>query len=214
MSAQIYLLIFVLVMSIAAILSIFVTYHVLQEEYKKKIKLDISLEQMIVSERRIEEFLREHGLKPGESIEVIADALNVIDGGEESELSGRARLSRPDANGRMKVVFKTGLSKEERLFDFAHECGHRINQDPTPATRPEGYNKAEIEQLADYVGAALLMPLDIVYSYLTEHNYSSSSRRKKAALIRNLCVRHGVNEVIALRRVKEIYAIKNSQYKK
>ncbi len=109
---------------------------------------------------------------------------------------------------RIDVFFKDGLSEAERTFDFAHECGHRINHDPTPQTRPDGYNKPERDQLADYVGAALLMPIETVYSYLIENNYKEASVTKKGALIRELCAKHGVSEMIALRRVKEVYILK------
>lgn len=214
MSAQIYLSILSVVISVTALISAFVSYYTMKKEYTKKIKLDITVEQMLLSEEKISEFLRKNELKPGESIQTIAKALNVVEGGVENALSGRARLSEPDADGKMVVVFKNGLSKEERLFDFAHECGHRINLDPTPATRPEGYNKSEVEQLADYVGAALLMPLDSVYNYLTEKDYKNCSRRKRMALIRDLCAKYGVSEMIALRRVKEVYVIKQSKLSK
>ncbi len=210
MSAQVYLLILGVVISVTAVVSLFVTYYTIKKEYKKKIKLDISVEQMLLSEKRIADFLQKHGLEPGTSIQNIAEALHVVEGGVENELSGRARLSEPDADGKMTVIFKSGLSEKERLFDFAHECGHRINRDPTPATRPEGSNKSEIEQLADYVAAALLMPLESVDRYLTEHDYENSSRRKKVILIRDLCKKYGVSEMIALRRVKEVYVIKQS----
>lgn len=210
MSSQVYLLILSVTISFTVLISAFVTYRTMKKEYRKRIELDISVEQMLLSEKKIAAFLKNSKLKPGESIHVIAKALNVVEGGVENNLSDRARLNNPDSSGKMVVVFKSGSSKEERLFDFAHECGHRINLDPTPATRPKGYNKSEIEQLADYVGAALLMPLDDVYDYLVEHDYRNGSRRKKVALIRNLCAQYGVSEMIALRRVKEVYVIKQS----
>jgi len=214
MGANFYLTVFGVVFSITAIVSAFVTYSTMTRIYKKKIKLDISPEQMRISEEKIASFLQKNNLEPGESIRTIAKALNIVEGEVKSEISGRARLSEPDASGKMVVFFKSGLSEEERMFDFAHECGHRINHDPTPATRPEGYNKSEVEQLADYVGAALLMPIDSVYKYLTLYDYKNSSPRKRVALIRKLCSMYGVSEMIALRRVKEVYILKQFEINK
>lgn len=213
MNAQLYLTILIVVSFVTLVVSVVITYRVKTKEYKHKIKLDISVDQMLLSENRISEFLSENKLKSDASIRDIAKALNVVEGGIENEINGRARLNDPDIEGKMLVVFKNDSSVEERLFDFAHECGHRINKDPTPATRPEGYNKPEIEQLADYVGAALLMPIDSVYRYVSEHNYENSSRREKMKLIQNLCTRYSVSRIIAIRRVKEVYAVKRAQGK-
>lgn len=209
--AKFYLTVVTVVLSITAIISTVVTYKTMTKIYSKKAELDISYEQMKILEKRISNFLIENNLKPGEPIQTIAKALNVVEGGVKDEISGRAWLSEPDSDGRMIVVFKKGLSKEEMIFDFAHECGHRINHDPTPATRPEGYNKSEVEQLADYVGAALLMPVDSVYNNLQSSNYINSSSRKRVKIIRKLCSIYGVSEMIALRRIKEVYLLKHSE---
>lgn len=211
MGVQFYLTAFSVMLSITAIISSVVTYRTMTRAYSKKVKLDISPEQMRMSEERIADFLEKNNLEPGESIQTIAKALNIVEGGVKDEISGRAWLSEPDADGKMVVVFKNGLSEEERRFDFAHECGHRINHDPTPATRPEGYNKSEVEQLADYVAAALLMPVDSVYDYLMMHNYKNSSSRKRVVLVRKLCSKYGVSEMIALRRVNEVYILKQGE---
>lgn len=211
MSGQVYLIIVGLVIFCTVLVSALISFRTITAEYRRKIKLDISVEQMIESENRIAQFFKKNNIQPGDSIQTIANALNIIDGGTNNNIPGRAQLSDPNADGKMVVVFKSGSDPKERLFDFAHECGHRINQDPTPATRPEGCNKAEVEQLADYVAAALLMPLDSVYNYLSNHHYADVSNRKKAILIRKLCKKYEVTEMIALRRVKEVYVIKQSQ---
>ncbi len=184
------------------------SYRRFKAEYEAELDMDISLEQMLASEDRIRAFLNENHIRPGAPIQDIATALHIADGGVESGLEGRARLSTPDADGKMLVKFRRGLSKEEMRFDFAHECGHRINKDPIPATRPDGCGKPEIEQLADYAGAALLMPLEKVYADLEGAQYRGSGPRKRIKIIQKLCAEYGVNRMIALRRVKEVYAIK------
>ncbi|MBQ8639242.1 MAG: ImmA/IrrE family metallo-endopeptidase [Lachnospiraceae bacterium] len=155
----------------------------------------------------IAEFLKRNQIKAGDPIDVIAKALNVKPGGADGDISGQARLSKPDQSGSMTVTFRKGLMPQERLFAFAHECAHLINQDQAPAARSEGRNKPMAEQRADYTAAALLMPADHVYEYLNENHYRDTTARKRVALIGKLCKRYGVSDVIALRRVKEVYAL-------
>lgn len=74
--------------------------------------------------------------------------------------------------------------------------------------RPIGYNKPQVEQLADYIAAALLLPLDSVFDFLMENNYKELSARKKVLLVHQLCKRYEVTKMIVLRRIKEVFAIK------
>ena len=83
-----------------------------------------------------------------------------------------------------------------------------INGDSAPLTRPLGRNKPMIEQLADYTAAALLMPLDEVYDYLEKNGYQKATKRRKIELVCKLCKTYEVTEMIAVRRIKEVYAIK------
>ena len=213
LSAQTYLSFFVVVSLIAVFISSVRSYRATRRkliQIKQKLESDISVAQMMQSEQRISEFLKTNRLQPGVSIQIIADKPNIVEGGVQEDLTDRAWLSGPNENGKMTVAFKKGLSEEDYHFDFAHECGHLINGDPTPATRPEGYNKPQAEQLADYTGAALLMPFNKVCDFLDEHDYEKSSRRQKQILIRELCDKYKVTEIIALRRIKEVYTIKQA----
>lgn len=210
MSGQVYLLVFGIGVVPAAIACTVASYYVMKKKFERELRSDISVEQMVLSEERVAKFLRENQIKPGESIHVIAKALNVVEGNKTDGIKDRATLSEPNTKGEMTVSFRQDQSGEELLFDFAHECGHLINKDPAPATRPEGHSKSETEQLADYVGAALLMPLESVYDYLTENDYIGASSRQQIKLIQTLCRRYGVNRMIALRRVKEVYAVKQT----
>ncbi|HBA49326.1 MAG TPA: hypothetical protein DCZ91_16340 [Lachnospiraceae bacterium] len=110
----------------------------------------------------------------------------------------------------MVVTFRKGLSKQERTFAFAHECGHIINEDDAPIDRPDGKHKSETEQTADYVAAALLMPIDDVYAYLIENRYQDTTPQKRVRLMKALCKRYGVSEVIALRRIREVSVLKSA----
>lgn len=73
-------------------------------------------------------------------------------------------------------------------------------------------NKPKVEQLADYTAVALLMPLNQVYQYLELNNYQSASKGKKKKLVRELCEVYEVSEIIAIRKIKEVYAIQQKSF--
>lgn len=208
MNMQIYLTLFGAVIFLAGFVCAFFIYHEYKHEYKKTIKPDIDLEQMKTSEKNISQFLQEHQLKPDTNIWKIAEVLKVNEGGEDSSIDDDARLSKPDENGNMVVTFRAGLNPEQKIFNFAHECAHLINKDDVPVTRPAGSHKAPIEQLADYTAAALLMPLEDVFHYLESNNYKTLSSRNRMKILRYLCKKYEVSEIIALRRIQEVYKIK------
>ena len=208
MSAEIYLTVFTTVTALVSIVSFLAARSAISKEISSRVKLDVTLDQMREHEQKVKIFLDEHNISAGTDIHVIAQTLNVTKGGEEPGLKSLAHLSDPDENGRMVVTFQPGLSPEATLFALAHECAHLVNKDSTPADRPHGYNKPQIEQLADYTAAALLMPLDAVYTFLTQGSYKRQSPRKRMVMVRQLCKTYGVDEIIVLRRIQEVYDLK------
>ena len=153
-------------------------------------------------------FLAENNLKPGASIWRVAQALKVIDVGTVDDINSRARIYEPGPNGSATVVHSRGIPDNERLCDFAHELGHRINGDPLPADRPHGYNKPKMDQLADYTGAALLMPLEQIFEVLVQNDYESASERKRMSIVRKLSKKYHVSEITTIRRVNEVRKLK------
>lgn len=208
MTVQTYIVVALSVIIIVTIISAIVTYSVKSDEYKKMIKLDVSIDKMREAEARIEQFYKENKLKKGTEILEVAKVFKVEKGGTEEGLKEQAILKECEKTGNKVVVFKADLSEKEKSFAFAHEVAHLLNGDEVPATRPSGRNKSEIEQLADYTAAALLMPLDAVYNCLEKKNYSKISVNKKTKVIRELCSEYRVSEVIVMRRIKEVYALK------
>lgn len=211
MSSQLYLVMFILVFAIVSIVSFKMTFEIKKKEFRKKIKLDVTKEQMLKSEEMIKEFLTQNNIEPNNCIPEIAKILKVEDEGIETELEEQACLKPYGTDGKKVVIFKKGLSKQEKTFAYVHEIAHLLNGDTIPATRPSGYNKSEIEQLADYTAAALLMPLEEVYDYLEISNYKKCSAKKRTVIIHDLCKAYNVTEIIALRRVKEVYVLKASE---
>ncbi len=61
-----------------------------------------------------------------------------------------------------------------------------------------------------YVAAALLMPLDSVYTYLEENHFRTASPRMRIKITKNLCKTYGVDEIVALRRIREVYMVKEA----
>lgn len=210
MRPALYLIIMFVICIVTFIISFLVNQRRLKEELTVAVKQDISIIQMKNAEEKVSYFLSKNGIHPGESISIIGRALNVYEGDEDDRISSQAHLSSPDENGAMVVTFRKGLSKQERTFAFAHECGHIINEDDAPIDRPDGKHKSETEQTADYVAAALLMPLDDIYAYLIENKYQDTTPQNRVRLTKVLCKRYGVSKVIALRRIREVYVLKFS----
>lgn len=115
LSAQTYLSFFVVVSLIAVFISSVRSYRATRRkliQIKQKLESDISVAQMMQSEQRISEFLKTNRLQPGVSIQIIADKLNIVEGGVQEDLTDRAWLSGPNENGKMTVVFKKVLVKK------------------------------------------------------------------------------------------------------
>lgn len=210
MSAHIYIITMSIVVLLVTVLSAIISLNVRKKEFDKNIKVDISIEQMRELEQNINKFYAKNNLLNNHSIMEIAKVLKVECGGSESNLQSQAYV-KEIKTGEKVVVFRQGLSDEEKRFAFAHEIGHLLNGDTIPATRPYGRNKAYVEQLADYTGAALLMPENEVYKYLQDNNYAKGSSKKRIRIVKDLCKEYSVSEMIVLRRIKEIQMLKQEK---
>ena len=205
MSAQLYTFLVVGISLIVFWVSFCAYFDSAKKKYQKMLKSDITRDQMIIQEEKIRNFLDINNLKPGTDIHEIAKHLNIVDGGVDTEQQERAKLTES-----MVVYFKDGESIEDQRFGFAHECGHRLDEDPVPATRQYGFNKSEMEQLADYTGAALLMPIDAVYCYLEDCQYKTLKQYKRIEKVKELSSRYKVSKIHVIRRIQEVYLIKGN----
>ena len=209
MTATFYGVIMGTVISISFLISLIVSRHIIKNEFSPSaIKIDISIEKMTDLENEISSFFATNNIIPGASIQIIAEKLSIEKGDVIKGQEDQAYLNKPNGSGKMVVTFTDGLTQEEMTFAFAHECAHQLNHDEVPIGRPVGRGKPEIEQFADYTAAALLMPIDDVYSRLIESNYKGISTRKKAAFIKKLCKVYHVSEIIVIRRIREVYSVK------
>lgn len=213
MDSSSYLTVLTIVAGLSSVLSLIASPPILKKYCAEQIKIDVSVRQMRKAEDRIANFLAKNNLSSNSSIDHIAHTLRIVDGEIASDGSSGARLCTPDKNGNLTVSFRRGLSKEDRLFNLAHECAHQINGDEPPNTRPIGRNKSKVEQIADYTAAALMMPISEVHDFLTLNDYASADKNKRYALIKKLCKTYSVSEIIALRRVHEINELKNMKMK-
>lgn len=207
MSVQLYLGAIGVTVIVVFLLSM-LSYRGFRNDFNEKVKSDITLKEMQTLEQRIKQFMNEYNLHDNADVFQIAEVLNVRQGGNEKGLCTQACLKNGNRSGEKIVVFKEGLSEKERHFVFAHELAHLLNGDTIPVTRPNGRNKARIEQLADYTAAALLMPMDEMYDSLKKCNYLTLSGRQRTIIIKKFCQKYNVTEIIALRRVKEVFALK------
>lgn len=212
MTVQIYLLITIPIIVSVSIFFFVNAYKIKKKEYASLLKMDIDMKEMVESERRIENFIKDNNLNTP-SIEDIAKVLNVEAGGTEQGLSDQAYIAQGSAKGKNIVIFKPGLSDVEKNFVFAHELAHIINKDRMPATRPEGHNKDFIEQRADYTASAMLMPINEVADFLQKQKYSELPPKKRVSLIKNLCRKYNVAEVNVLRRIREVQELEKNGFK-
>lgn len=188
-----------------------ISYRQIKKDYSKTVKIDITREQMLILEKKVTDFYKENNLNPDGNIERITELLKLKVGKDDENLEHQAKTQLPDEDGYREVTINPWLSQQERTFVIAHECAHLINGDDMINTRPQGHNKPICEQLADYTAAALLMPLEDVYEYLEKINYQKLTASKRVKVITQLSVRYEVEPVVALRRVKEVYIIKQNR---
>lgn len=209
MSANTYVIVVsIIIISVTVLFSI-ITFRVIKKELKKSIKADISINQMENLEQKINELLCENNLMSKYSIEEVAKVLNVECDKNEANFQKQAFVREDKDTGKKIIIFKRGLSEEEKRFAFVHELGHIINGDTMPATRPLGKNKDYREQLADYTAAALLMPKNEVYKYLQDNNYSTGSSKNRVRIVKKLRKQYNVSEMMVLRRIQEIQILEN-----
>lgn len=209
MNAQVYIVTIGFVGVVSAAVAVVVSYRTMRESYRSLLTPDITVEQMAQSEEQVREFFQRCELSPGADINEIAKKLDVVPASGFVNIIGAKARMEEDSAGRARVDFKRGQNRQELKFDLAHECGHRIRHDPLPATKPDGHTESEVEQLADYVGIALLMPIDEIFTYLKGHNYKKVSSKQQMKLLYDLCKQYDVDRVTALRRIQEVYAVKD-----
>lgn len=210
MSVGIYILVVsIVIISVIVSFSI-ITFKIMKEELNTNIKVDISIDQMKELEKKINKLRYQNNLMKDYCIEDVARVLNVECDKNEVDLQSQAFVREDKDSGKKIIIFRRGLSDEEKRFVFAHELGHIINGDTMPATRPSGKNKDYREQLADYTAAALLMPENEVYTYLQDNNYLKGSSKNKVKIVKRLGKQYNVNEMIVLRRIQEIQMLKEN----
>lgn len=215
MEGNVYLIVFGFVFLVSSMLSVIIAKRIIRDDLDElfnSVKLDISESQMEQSERNISCFYSDNNLTCDCSIWEIAEILNVKQGDDVSGLAEQAQVSSPDEDGFIVVTFREGLPQEKKNFTFAHECAHIINKDPLPNARLDGKNKPISEQLADYTAAAILMPKEKVYPYLKKNNYDKLSARRRVMIVNKLCREYEVSQIIALRRIKEIYELEKNGF--
>lgn len=207
MSSQFYLIAAGTVLMVSFIMSLLFSRS-LFSSLRSELSPDIEVDQMRILEAKIADFIKSANLNDDAAFKDIVKALNVIDCGVGVDIKGRARVYDADPNGFRRVFHNSSVPQEEWTFDLAHECGHLINGDPLPTDRPDGYHKSIIEQMADYTAAAILMPINPVYDFLSRNEYFSATAQERKNIAMTLSKRYEVDDVLVVRRIKEICLLK------
>lgn len=213
MNPQLYLTIFLLTGVLVVFGAVFSSRKYYKKLCKEALEVDLDVGDMIKIEQTIQQNTnipkRKNGENTQEYIWAVANNLKIQNGGT-APIVDQAELNEKK-DGTYQVVFQRGLSKEKCVFALAHECGHILNEDPSPSTRPDSINKPKMEQLADYAGAAILLPKKDMESFLMRNNYQSSTARQKEELIKLLSKTYGVSIPVVLRRIEEVLLINSSE---
>ena len=92
MTLQIYLLITIPIILFVPLLISRKAYKLKKKEYASLLEMDITLEEMEDSEKRIENFIKDNKLKEPSSIEEFSKILNVEAGGTEQGLKSQLQV--------------------------------------------------------------------------------------------------------------------------
>lgn len=209
MSSQFYLVVAGTVLIVSFIVSVLFSRN-LASTLQSELSPDIAVDEMKTLEARIEQFMKSVNLHDNAAFEDIVHALKVIDCGVGDNIEGRARVYDIAPDGFRRVYHNSSVPQEEWKFDLAHECGHLINGDPLPTDRPDGYHKSIVEQKADYTAAAILMPINPVYDFLSSRGYFSATAQERKDLAITLSKLYNVDDILVVRRIKEICLLKET----
>ena len=203
MNIQVYLIVMSVCFLGAIIFTCVFSRNAYKEFYSSQLKFDIGFNEMIEGENRLKDFLQNNNINiNGNVVQSVAQKLEVEIGGSSDTIKNNAELTTVD--NKKIVILKSGLNEQEKLFCLAHECAHLINGDPVPQTRPDRKDKDIIEQKADYLAAAMIMPRERVRKFLVEHDYENVSASKKMKLIDQMCKDYNVTDVVVMRRIREV----------
>lgn len=211
MSAGIYLIIFGGVILIAFAFSLYAYKVIYAQKLQSEIQIDITEQQMHEIEDKIQKIKDENGFDDDTDIYTFAKSQNVYEGIEKPMTNSKACIESENNTDRKIVDYSIGMSKEDKIFAFAHECGHVINDDHIPNKQHKGHGKPEEEQLADYVAAALLLPRRKMENYILKSNFYGVNTKEKMKIIRMISQRHCVTVTAVIKRIKEIRALNNSR---
>ena len=203
MNIQTYLIVISICFLVAILFTCVFSRNIYKEFYTSQLKFDIGFNEMVEGESRLKDFLQNNNINiDGNVVQSVAQKLEIEIGGISDTIKNNAELTIVD-NKRI-VILKTGLNEQEKLFCLAHECAHLINGDPVPQTRPDGKDKDSIEQKADYLAAAMIMPREKVHKFLLEHGYQNVSANRKVKLIDQMCKEYNATDIVVMRRIREV----------
>ncbi|MCH5261423.1 MAG: ImmA/IrrE family metallo-endopeptidase [Lachnospiraceae bacterium] len=208
MSIQVYLVVIFICFLGGPIFVGIMGRNVYRQYYSAQMKFDIDFDEMAEAEQRLRDFMQDNNIAISDNvIDDVAQKLEVITGGVSNTIQNNAELIIID--GKKAVILKDSLNAQERTFCFAHECAHLIYGDPVPQTRPEGRDKDIIEQKADYLAAAMILPREIVCKFLADNNYDGLSSSKRVKLIDRMSKKYNVKDVVLMRRIQEVKALES-----
>lgn len=207
MNANIYLGLFAGVVVCFSLLSFIMFKKTYMERVRNDIQINITKDQMLQIENKLSKLKEDNNFNDDTDIYKIGQALNVYEGREKPFLGGRAHIESEEGTNRKIVDYSTRLSKEDRFYFFAHECGHVLNNDIIPNEKGYGRGETQEEHLADYVAEALLMPRNKLQTFMKQSDFYNLSAKKQRQIITSLCRTYCVSEITAIKRIREMQVL-------
>lgn len=138
MNADTYLTVAVITMTATALSSLIFSYVKIKKGLQKEIHSDMPINDKILTEEKVTDFLKSNGLQPGVKIETVAEKLNIaIDNQDDLEYRGNPCISRRGKNSRRQFGF---TPPEEYILSLAFKCGQKIQQIMNEGPQKDAFN--------------------------------------------------------------------------
>ena len=200
--------IYLVIMCVAFTFSLIASFIIYKENYiagfKRKVTVDISVENMKAIEKIVSDTKEKYSLNDDSTLKEFANALHIKEGKIIKIKDANAIISSKQSDGYNYVDFSKNLSEIDKRYAFAHECGHVLNGDLIPNTKQFGHGKPESEQRADYAAAAIIMPIGKVERILKDMRFEELNSKEKKNIILKMTQMFQVTESSAIKRINEV----------
>lgn len=141
MNADTYLTVAVITMTATALSSLIFSYVKIEKEVRKDDHSDMPINDMILTEGKVTDYLKSNGLQPGAKIETVAEKLNIaIDDQNNAEYRRNPCTSGRGKYSRRRFGF---TSPEKYILSLALKCGQKMQQIMNEGPQKDAFNEKQ-----------------------------------------------------------------------